>query len=506
MYREVNQILRNELVTGYRIFFRKRIMAEKRKRDTCSICQENFTKPKIISCFHTFCEKCLENHIQNTAQNSCFSCPVCRKVIAVPKGGVAEFSYNFYIEEEYVKVKRREKVINCDICEEEYSNYRCVECGQYLCDACKDKHDQFSGCIKHTVFSLDDETEVKLQEKRHFCTEHETEELDFYCETCTLSICLKCLMANHKDHKTPQLKDCAEAVKVELTKLQTELEERHKKIDGYVASIDKKISEMRDSKTETCKKIDEQVQKICDAITALGNESKKEVETTCDEEEQKMNKIIENMKNLSRQMEATIEHLKQILKKNSVVENINVLPKIKSEKAEKCSTDLPCLPRVVTEYKTSKVSLVYLSSYLGKLSILRGPTFQHKFTLYNPYIARRYDSAVYRIDDLPWFLRIDTNRDNDRVNIGLYLYLGDHPTVQSVTARIKLELLQASDRTRLCTKEDNTIFSGTTSLYEWKDVTTTYGSNYYFASRQSSVAEKCFLVQANVIIENTKTK
>ncbi|XP_050403463.1 E3 ubiquitin-protein ligase TRIM56-like [Patella vulgata] len=483
-------------------------MEDKRNRDICSICQEHFTKPKIISCFHTFCEDCLGSHIEKTAENSRFSCPVCRKDIVVPAGGVAEFSYNFYIEEESFKVEARAETINCDICEDGDSNYRCIECGQYLCESCKDKHDQFAGCIKHTVFGLDDETEVKLKKKREVCTEHETEELDFYCETCAEIICIKCLMSNHKDHKTPQLKDCAEAVKAELTKLQTELEEQYTKIDGYVASIVTKVKVMRDSKTETCKKIDEQVQKICDAVTALGNESKKEVGTTCDEEEQKMNKIIENMQNLTRQMEPTIEHLKQILKKNSVVENINVLPEIRREKAEKCSTDLACLPRVVTEYRTGVVNLAGLSGYLGELSILRGPTFQHKFRLSKPSKRRTFESTVYRVEDLSWFLRIATHEDSDHVNISLYLYLGDQPTLKSVTARIKLELLQASDRKRLCTKEDNQTFTGVMGCYRWDDVPTVgeHSVGSFPVSRQSPPEEKYFLVQANVIIENTKTK
>ncbi|XP_055957528.1 uncharacterized protein LOC126819435 [Patella vulgata] len=390
-------------------------MEDKRNRYVCSICQDRFTKPKIISCFHTFCEDCLGSHIEETAENSCFLCPVCRTDIVVPKGGVAKFSPNFYIEEE---------------------------------------------------------TEVKPQEKRRSCTEHETEELDFYCETCTEIICIKCLMSNHKDHKTPQLKDCEEAVKMELTKLQTELEEQYTKIDRYVASIVTNVTVMRESKTETCKKIDEQVQKICDAVTALGNESKKEVETTCDEEEQKMNKIIEKMKNATQHMEATIEHLKHVLKKNSVGENIKVLPEIRSEKAEKCSTDLACLPHVVTEYRASMVNLAGLSGYLGELSILRGPTFQHKFRLSKHSKRRTFESTVYRVEDLSWFLRIATRENSDLVNIGVYLYLGDQPALESVTTRIKLELLRASDRKRLGTKEDTKTFTGLIDCYRWNDVPT----------------------------------
>ncbi|ESO96930.1 hypothetical protein LOTGIDRAFT_115231, partial [Lottia gigantea] len=51
----------------------------------CSICCETFKTPKVLICGHTFCLDCLERYIGNRTTK--FKCPVCGKVVRIPKGG-----------------------------------------------------------------------------------------------------------------------------------------------------------------------------------------------------------------------------------------------------------------------------------------------------------------------------------------------------------------------------------------------------------------------------------
>ena len=57
-----------------------------KKQVTCSICLDTYTDPKILSCFHTFCCKCLEEHARNTHRQGKFRCPECQAEIDLPEG------------------------------------------------------------------------------------------------------------------------------------------------------------------------------------------------------------------------------------------------------------------------------------------------------------------------------------------------------------------------------------------------------------------------------------
>lgn len=63
----------------------------------CSICLHTFNRPKLLPCFHTFCEGCLASIVSQTSQaqspatDTCFPCPLCRTLTDVPQAGVCAF-------------------------------------------------------------------------------------------------------------------------------------------------------------------------------------------------------------------------------------------------------------------------------------------------------------------------------------------------------------------------------------------------------------------------------
>ncbi|CAH1241656.1 TRIM2 [Branchiostoma lanceolatum] len=68
---------------------------------TCSICMEVYTRPKMLPCIHTFCQRCLEGY---AAGKSSLACPTCRREIMLPTGGVQALTDNFYIASLCAKV------------------------------------------------------------------------------------------------------------------------------------------------------------------------------------------------------------------------------------------------------------------------------------------------------------------------------------------------------------------------------------------------------------------
>ena len=53
---------------------------------TCSVCLERYRCPKLLPCFHTFCQRCVEK-VAGTKPS--FPCPTCRTVTVMPPGGAS---------------------------------------------------------------------------------------------------------------------------------------------------------------------------------------------------------------------------------------------------------------------------------------------------------------------------------------------------------------------------------------------------------------------------------
>ncbi|ESO82135.1 hypothetical protein LOTGIDRAFT_135199, partial [Lottia gigantea] len=132
-----------------------------RNINPCSICLEIFQNPRLISCHHSFCFKCLDDFIRNTSKNDKFNCPVCRKEVKVPPGGVGEFSANFYINsqnESYAKKSRSRK----------------------------------------TKLAAEDLPGNSKEVQKDFCEKHPKKEVEFFCVDCKVVACSKCSFSTHK--------------------------------------------------------------------------------------------------------------------------------------------------------------------------------------------------------------------------------------------------------------------------------------------------------------------
>ena len=53
----------------------KQALDKLREQLTCPICLEQFTDPKLLQCFHVFCEKCLKAVAHQTPQGQVVECP-----------------------------------------------------------------------------------------------------------------------------------------------------------------------------------------------------------------------------------------------------------------------------------------------------------------------------------------------------------------------------------------------------------------------------------------------
>ena len=76
---------------------------------------------------------------------------------------------------------------------------------------------------KHNMVGLDQEgarqLHTTMKPRDHSCSQpnHEDNKLNFYCETCSLPVCLHCSTVTHKSHSVKEISTVAKTHQMEIT-------------------------------------------------------------------------------------------------------------------------------------------------------------------------------------------------------------------------------------------------------------------------------------------------
>ncbi|KAL3890100.1 hypothetical protein ACJMK2_002395 [Sinanodonta woodiana] len=258
-------------------------------RHECSICMDIFKNPKLLPCHHSFCYKCLEDYVKVNLTNGRFNCPMCRKSVELPPGGVASFQENFYIDS-YSSEK-----FSCDICgPKSVACSRCLDCEENLCQACCYVHEKSKGTRHHKISdlgTLEPEMKGKIRQ-RIFCDQHLEEEIKLVCKDCKVLICVLCKAIKHENHATETVSDAAAEVK--------------KKIQIKMNQCLNKVRRITDSERETDafdKKINDAERKEIKAL----EDQRLQLITVIDQEVAKMKEKIQNVYKELRQQNAALK-------------------------------------------------------------------------------------------------------------------------------------------------------------------------------------------------------
>ena len=176
---------------------------------TCPICLEQYTNPKFLPCFHSFCSKCLENVPLELQQGSyTLPCPTCRYPCQLSQQGVQALPSSFTINnlsEVYNLMKKvsGNRHASCERCNSCDADRYCKQCAKFLCQPCLLVHNEWM--TDHETLGLDEVVNTAYQlpqakpEAISNCTQH-SELLKVYCETCEELICHLCTVKKHRDH------------------------------------------------------------------------------------------------------------------------------------------------------------------------------------------------------------------------------------------------------------------------------------------------------------------
>ena len=155
----------------------------------CSICTEVFTDPRLLTCRHTFCLRCLQRCAEGKRCGEAVACPICRQESAIPSGGMANLERNRDMER-LVETSRR--------------------------------------------------VESRLKEGLYHCEKHAGKPVMLYCQTCCCLVCSTCIISSHAGHLYEEIDSAADELMKQLeTKLGCRVSECVVQLRAKVTQINK---------------------------------------------------------------------------------------------------------------------------------------------------------------------------------------------------------------------------------------------------------------------------
>ena len=203
---------------------------------TCVVCGELFKEPKTLPCLHTFCKECIQASLVTAERmKGQKSCPLCRA--PVPKDGIASIPTNFATNRliEIFNSRRTSDdnhAVKCDECDSEDGAVACmwcVECEKGLCEECYKPHTRSKSLKSHKTVTIDEFTKspkAMFTKPPQYCSEHDGQQLELYCYTCSQLICRDCTYTDHPrgEHQFEFLKKVIASKQAKIKEIVTPLQ------------------------------------------------------------------------------------------------------------------------------------------------------------------------------------------------------------------------------------------------------------------------------------------
>ena len=252
---------------------------------TCSICLDQYTNPKILPCFHTFCLDCLKGVLPEVTQQGHYSlpCPTCRSPCQLPQQGIETLPPSFTINnltEVYNLLKKvtGNRHTSCDSCDNTNAVDYCKQCAKFLCQQCLHQHDKW--ITGHQTLGLDEVVNTVYQlpqakpEVTSTCTDH-SEPLKIFCERCKEFICHLCTVKKHKDHDYDVINDAYNKHKLIIRSSLRPLIQQIDRLVEEIADLIRRrneITEQGEKTKETTHLVIAQMKELLDQTEKMLNE------------------------------------------------------------------------------------------------------------------------------------------------------------------------------------------------------------------------------------------
>ena len=299
------------------------------KQVTCSICLDTFNDPKIISCFHTFCCECLENHARASHRQGIFRCPECQAEIDLPEGNrfdrlPTSFFHNSLLNLLAVRQSGDGTNITCGNCKNRSSNvHYCFDCARFMCSDCLTAHevmrDAFEGHKVMPVKDFQAQDYEALLKRQPFCSKkyHEREITRFFCLQCQSCVCHLCIVTDHQNHKVNLLDEAADNEKGNIMGDAALSREREKDLTYMIQQFEETASKLENNAEIAKRGVTQAAEQMIAEIREREREAIASIETTRVTRLERINSAKDEVESLTKQNKKVADFAETMVQRSS---------------------------------------------------------------------------------------------------------------------------------------------------------------------------------------------
>ncbi|XP_038052511.1 E3 ubiquitin-protein ligase TRIM56-like [Patiria miniata] len=297
----------------------------------CPICCCRFTDPKMLDCLHSFCLNCLKEFTRRQLPKAHkITCPVCRRITAVPDTGLQGLPSCFFLSSLVDEFNKQERLLGdapanaptCEECDEGLEAVsRCVDCCKFICTKCQEAHERMKSMRHHRIIGKKEhkfaEALIGPRKKDNLkCNKHHNQDICLYCETCKTLACAACAALDHRgtEHEYREVADAIRSYRQNVGEILQRFEQSREEFKVADDSLSHARNRLRIKVARACKDVttkeEEEISKIRnksrllrDKVTQIGEARERKFE-----EVQKSNR--DKMKR-AEQIVATVSDLMQ---------------------------------------------------------------------------------------------------------------------------------------------------------------------------------------------------
>ena len=288
---------------------------DKVKKDaTCPGCDQFYKNPKLLTCCHIYCLRCIEEQFraQEGATSLYFDCVVCQYRILLKDvtkiDDLLDHKSSEYLGIVYrVRCRAKEETPTCNNCDIA-ATAACCQCGIFMCETCSNDHLSTRNREYHCVLSVDDlrndriPNPYKQEHEPPFCRYHSYKQISLYCHDCFEFICDDCTSDVHEGHYVESIPEAAKKERETLQANIEKLQEMKEVTDQRKAALEHERQQLKITEKQELhrlqaafdlvyKMLEEQRQKALDKVHKAADEAY----AVLDEEQQQLLLLMEQI-------------------------------------------------------------------------------------------------------------------------------------------------------------------------------------------------------------------
>ena len=262
-----------------------------KKQVTCSICLDTYTDPKILSCFHTFCCKCLEKHARKTHRQGKFRCPECQAEIDLPE------------------VNRFDRLPTSFI------------------------HNSLLGLLET------EDREVLL--KPPFCSQHKNERLRYFCSSCEACICPVCFAEDHRGHEFDVIEKAVQEDKKYIMLNVDNIKEKANLFREEIRKSQKTSEDVEMIIAIAKQEVSEAAQHVIRKTRQQEKQLLESLEMTRRKRIERINSAEQELESLVKQMNQAVQFAENLVQRSSALDIIQTMTALKQKFEELRGVEVP---------------------------------------------------------------------------------------------------------------------------------------------------------------------